>query len=131
MSLALLHAETSHHTSLLVVIPYVAGMRKDIKCVCRKFNIRVVFKSRRTLRSMLIKVKDTLPLGSASLCLHLFTFALMTTGAFSRNIGKSFSELQLVTDNLNSCPLHSIVAKCTCFSLPLFIVITAPSWTWT
>ena len=27
-------------------------------------------------------------------------FALMTTGAFSRNIGKLFPELKLVTDNL-------------------------------
>ena len=32
-----------------------------------------------------------------------FTFALMTTGAFSRNVGKKlFSELKLVTDNLPS-----------------------------
>jgi len=30
------------------------------------------------------------------------TFAPMTTGAFSRNIGKLFSELKLVTDNLLS-----------------------------
>ena len=30
-----------------------------------------------------------------------FTFARMTTGAFSRNIGKLFSELKLVTDNLS------------------------------
>ena len=28
------------------------------------------------------------------------TFALMTTGAFSRNVGKIFSELKLVPDNL-------------------------------
>ena len=33
-------------------------------------------------------------------CLHFFTFALMRTGAFSKNIGKLFSELKLVTDNL-------------------------------
>ena len=50
----------------LVVIPYVAGMSVDIRRVCRKFNIRVVFKSGRTLRSMLTKVKDTLPLGKQS-----------------------------------------------------------------
>ena len=31
-----------------------------------KFNIRVVFKSGQTLRSMLTKVKDTLPLGKQS-----------------------------------------------------------------
>ena len=50
----------------LVVIPYVTGMSEDIRRVCRKFNIRVVFKSGRTLRSMLTKVKDTLPLGKQS-----------------------------------------------------------------
>ena len=50
----------------LVVIPYVAGMSEDIRRVSRKFNIRVVFKSRRTLRSMLTKVKDTLPPGKQS-----------------------------------------------------------------
>ena len=50
----------------LVVIPYVAGMCEDIRCVCRKFNIRVVFKSGPTLHSMLTKVKDTLPLGKQS-----------------------------------------------------------------
>ena len=46
-----------------MVIPYVAGMSEDIMHICRKFNIRVVFKSRQTLRSMLTKVKDTLPTG--------------------------------------------------------------------
>ena len=50
----------------LVVIPYVAGMSEDIKHVCRKFNIRVVFKSGRTLCSMLTMVKDALPLGKQS-----------------------------------------------------------------
>ena len=49
-----------------VVIPYVAGMSEDFRRVCRKFNSRVVFKSGRTLRSMLTKVKDTLPLGKQS-----------------------------------------------------------------
>ena len=49
-----------------MVIPFVAGISEDIRRVCRKFNIRVVFKSRRTLRSMLTKVKDILPLGKQS-----------------------------------------------------------------
>ena len=44
----------------------MAGMSEDIRRVCRKFNIRVVFKSGRTLCSMLTKVKDTLPLGKQS-----------------------------------------------------------------
>ena len=50
----------------LVMILYVAWVSEDIRCVCRKFNTRVVFKSGRTLRSMLTKVKDTLPLGKQS-----------------------------------------------------------------
>ena len=58
--------EEEQEKGSLVVIPYVAGMSEDIRCVCRKFNIRVVFKSGRTLRSMLTKVKDTLPLGKQS-----------------------------------------------------------------
>ena len=35
-----------------------------------------------------------------NICSHLFTFALMMTGAISRNVGKLFSELKFVTDNL-------------------------------
>jgi len=34
-----------------MMIPYVAGMSEDIRHVCRKFDIRVVFKSRWTARS--------------------------------------------------------------------------------
>ena len=45
----------------LVMLPYVAGVSEDIRRVCRKFDMRVVFKSGRTLRTMLTKVKDTLP----------------------------------------------------------------------
>ena len=44
----------------------MAGMSEDIRRVCRKFNIRVVFKSGQILHSMLTKVKDTLPLGKQS-----------------------------------------------------------------
>ena len=50
----------------LVVKPCVAGMCEDVRHVCRKFNIRVVFKSRWTLHSMLTIVKDTLPIGTQS-----------------------------------------------------------------
>ena len=41
-----------------MVIPCVAGISEDVRRVCRKFNIRVVFRSRRTLRSMFTMVKD-------------------------------------------------------------------------
>ena len=50
----------------LVVIPYIAGMSEDIRRVCRKFSIRVIFKCRQIFSSMFTKVKDTLPLGKQS-----------------------------------------------------------------
>ena len=37
-----------------MVIPYVAGMSEDIRDVCRKFNIRVVFKCRRVFFYLLV-----------------------------------------------------------------------------
>ena len=40
---------------------YVAGVSERIRRVCRDFNIRAVFKSEPTLRSLLTKVKDPLP----------------------------------------------------------------------
>ena len=50
----------------LVVLPYIAGVSEDIRRVCRRFNMRVAFRSGQTLRSMLTKVKDNLPLGKRS-----------------------------------------------------------------
>ena len=54
------------------------------------------------------------------------TFALITTGIFSWNISKLFSELKLVTDNLLQKPLKVLsiakVAECTSpgISLPFY-----------
>ena len=58
-----------------MVIPYVTGMSEDIRLVCSKFNIRVVFKSGRTLHSMLTKVKDTLPPGKQSNVVYRIPFS--------------------------------------------------------
>ena len=51
-----------------------------------------------------------------------FTFALMMTGAFSRNVGKLFSELKLVTDNLLSIHVYSLfyLGSCSPLSAHLF-----------
>ena len=72
-------ADTSSHDEKqkeergpLVVIPCVTGMSEDIKHICRKFNIRVVFKFRWTLRSVLAMVKDTLPIGTQSNVVYCF-----------------------------------------------------------
>ena len=42
-----------------MVIPNVVAMSEDIRHVCRKLNIRIVYKSGQTLHSILTKVKDT------------------------------------------------------------------------
>jgi len=55
--------------SPVMMIPYVAGMSEDIRRVCRKFDIRVVFKSRRTLCLMLTRVKDTLHKSNVVYCI--------------------------------------------------------------
>ena len=46
----------------LVVIPYVSGVSERIRKACEKFNLKVVFKSGPTLRSLLTRVKDPLPI---------------------------------------------------------------------
>ena len=50
----------------VVFLPYVAGVSERIRKVCQDFNIRAVFKSGPTLRSLLTKVKDPLPIDKQS-----------------------------------------------------------------
>ena len=45
----------------LAVTPYVSSVSERIRKACEKFDLRVVFKSGPTLRSLLTKVKDPLP----------------------------------------------------------------------
>ena len=45
----------------LMMLLYVAGVSERIRKVCRNYNIRLVFRSGLTFRSMLTKVKGTLP----------------------------------------------------------------------
>ena len=45
-----------------VHLPYVAGVSERTGRVCKNFDIRVVFKSRPTLRPLLTKVKNPLPM---------------------------------------------------------------------
>ena len=56
-------AETDNETERppMAYLPYVAGISERIRKVCWDFNIRTVFKSGPTLRSLLTKVKDPLP----------------------------------------------------------------------
>ena len=53
-------------SSKLIAIPYVSGLSEDIRRICRRFDIRVVFRSGPTLRSQLTKLKDKLPIETRS-----------------------------------------------------------------
>ena len=46
----------------LVVLPYTEGVSENMRRVCRKFGRNVAFRSSHSLRSMLTKVKDALPM---------------------------------------------------------------------
>ena len=45
----------------LVVLPYTAGVSEDIRRVCRKYGMKVIFRAGWSLHSVLTKVKDPLP----------------------------------------------------------------------
>ena len=48
------------HRSPLVMPPYTEGVSEDVRRVCMKFGVKVIFRSGHSLRSMLTKVKDPL-----------------------------------------------------------------------
>ena len=48
------------HSPPLVMLPYTEWVSEDVKRVCKKFGMKVVFRSGQSLRSMLTKVKDPL-----------------------------------------------------------------------
>ena len=47
-------------------IPYVAGLSEDLRRICRKYNIRTIFKTPSTFRHQLMNVKDIDPLEKRS-----------------------------------------------------------------
>ena len=51
--------EEPQEKPLVMMIPYVSGMSERIRKACEKFDLKVVFKSGPTLRSLLTRVKDT------------------------------------------------------------------------
>ena len=53
-----------------IAIPYIMGVSEEIRRVCRAYKIRVAFKSGRTIRSLLTRVKDPLPLEQRSMVVY-------------------------------------------------------------
>ena len=46
----------------MVVMLYTVGISEDIRWVCGKYGMKVIFKAGRSLRSVLTKVNDPLPM---------------------------------------------------------------------
>ena len=53
-----------------VTIPYVAGVSEEIRRVCKDYDVRVAFTSRKTLHSLLTRVKDPLPADKQSMVVY-------------------------------------------------------------
>ena len=58
--------KTSKKKPPVAFLPYVAGVSERIRKVCQDFNIRTVFRSGPTLRSLLTRAKDHLPIDKQS-----------------------------------------------------------------
>ena len=58
--------EAAEEPQATAFIPYVAGLSEDVRRVCRKYNIRTVFRSASTLHGQLTRVKDQDPLEKKS-----------------------------------------------------------------
>ena len=50
----------------MVMLPYTAGVSEDIRRVCKKYGMKVIFRSGLSLCSVLTRVKDPLPMGKRS-----------------------------------------------------------------
>ena len=55
---------------MILTIPYIAGLSESIQRVCKDFDIKTAFKSGKTLRSYLTKVKDPIPITTESSILY-------------------------------------------------------------
>ncbi len=67
------HTNTEQEKGLILTIPYIAGLSERIQRVCRDFDIKTTFKSGKTLRSHLTKVKDTIPITTESSIVYSIT----------------------------------------------------------
>ena len=55
---------------LAITIPCIAGVSEEIRRVCWNYDVRVAFKTGRTLRSKLTRVKDPLPLEKQAMVVY-------------------------------------------------------------
>ena len=128
--------------SPLVVLPYMFGVSEDIRRVCGRYILRVVFRSGRTLHLMLTRVKDTLPLekysnvvywiscGGCSKVYNGETTRRLETRlkehqeALRRRITEKSAVAEHAWDNQHSIKKTPCKISCNVISLGILVVIT-------
>ena len=60
------HCQKTKQTPIEVMLPYTVRISEDIRRVCRRYGMKVAFKSGRSLCLVLTKVKDLLPIEKQS-----------------------------------------------------------------
>ena len=67
----------------LVMLLYTAGISKNIRWVCKKYDMRVIFTSGLSLRSVLTKVKDLLPVKKRAKVVYHIPYSWSRTNTLS------------------------------------------------
>ena len=64
--------QNGHQEPPSITIPYIAGVSEEVhvRRVCWDYDVRVAFKTGRTLRSKLTRVKDPLPLEKQAMVVY-------------------------------------------------------------
>ena len=63
--------ETDRVPRTTVTILYIVGVSEEIRRVCWDYDLKVAFKTGRTLHSKLTRVKDTLPLEKQAMVVYM------------------------------------------------------------
>ena len=58
-----------------ITIPYVAGVSVEIRRVCGSLDVKIAYKTARTIRSEITRVKDPLPMETQSMVVYIKSFA--------------------------------------------------------
>ena len=66
--------EQDREPKVTITISYVVGVSEEISRICNDFNIRVPFRTAKTIRSELTRVKDSLPLEKQSMVVYLIPY---------------------------------------------------------
>ena len=101
-----------------IIIPYTQGLGESIKMICRKYGILTHFKGNRTIKNILVKLKDKDPLERRSGTIYWYQCEELAyneeyIGETSRTFGEKYK------DHLKEpSPIHGHSTQTGCSSNP-------------